>query len=290
MDGVEIAQKPLASEVVTPSTPPPIVLTSRPEPPLQWLRDMLRFREVLVMMTRKDFQVRYKRASFGVVWAVAVPALQAAVMAIVFSHVVRTGTGPTYPIYVMSGVIAFSYFSIALPSATTAIVDGHTLTDKVWFPRALLVIVPCLSNLVGLLVTLGVLVVVMPFFHVAFGLRMFLLLPATALLILFTVALGLVLSALQVYFRDVKFIVMAALLVWMYVTPVVYPPKLLGRFAPFIEANPLTGVVTLFHMATVGNIGNWAVPVWISLGSVALLSLIGICAHSRLDRLFVDKL
>jgi ABC-type polysaccharide/polyol phosphate export permease len=267
------------------------VLELGPEPATfrAWLSDVAAHGEVLWMLAKKDFQTRYKRASFGVIWAVVVPFLQAAVMAVVFSKVVRVGSGHRFAVYVMSGVIAYSYFSSVLSIGSTAIVDGASLTDKVWFPRALLVIVPALSNLVGLAVTLVVLIATMPILGVAFHSQLLTLIPAAMLLIAFTCSLALVMSALHVYFRDVRFLVQAALMVWLYVTPVLYPKALLGGLAGVADANPMTGVVTLFHMATVGD-AHWQRPVLISVLVTLALAVVGAEVQRRYDRLFVDHL
>jgi ABC-type polysaccharide/polyol phosphate export permease len=266
------------------------VLEARPEPRRAWLVDLWAHREVLDMLARKDFQTRYKRATFGLAWAVAVPVLQAAIMAVVFTKIVRVGTGSHFAVYVMSGVVAYSYFSTVVMSATTAIVDASGLTDKVWFPRALLVIVPSLSNLVGLAVTIAALVVAGLFFGVQPGARTLLVVPAAGLLIGLSLAVGLVLGALEVYFRDVKFLVQAALLVWIYLTPVLYPQRLLHHLAPWLDLNPLTGVVTLFHMATVGSGGPWVRPVLLAVTITIVLLAIGAEVQRHHDRLFVDQL
>ncbi|MGI8493465.1 MAG: ABC transporter permease, partial [Acidimicrobiales bacterium] len=165
--------------------PAPALLevTDRPDGRRAWWADLRSHAGVLVILARKDFQTRYKRASLGVIWAVAMPLIQASIMAVVFSRVLRAGGGPGYSVYVMGGIIAFSYFSLVLNSGVTAIVDNASLTDKVWFPRVLLVVVPMLSNLVGLAVTLIVLVAAMPLLGVSYSLRLVLLLPAALLLI-----------------------------------------------------------------------------------------------------------
>jgi lipopolysaccharide transport system permease protein len=261
-----------------------------PESRRAWLASLWAYREVLGMLARKDFQTRYKRASFGVIWAVFVPLLQAAIMAVVFSRVIRIGGGKTFVVFVMSGVIAYSYFSSTIGTASTAIIDAATLTDKVWFPRALLVVVPAISNLVGFLVTVLVLLAILPLFSVSIGLQLLNFLPAFLLLVALTVGLSLVLGALDVYFRDVKFLVQAALLVLIYLAPILYPQKLLRHLGPWLDANPLTGVIVLFHMATVGSGGPWVRAVVVSVGWSIGLLVIGAEAHRRHDRLFVDLL
>ncbi len=269
---------------------PVLELHGRPETRRAWFAEVWAYREVLGMLVRKDFQTRYKRATLGLAWAVVVPVLQGAIMAVVFSRVVKTGGGGHFAIYVMGGVVAYAYFSTALAAATAAIVDGAGLTDKVWFPRAILAAVPCLSNLIGLAVTVVVLAIASLFFGIYPSARTLLLVPAMALLVALALALGLVLSALNVYFRDVKFLVQAALLVWLYVTPILYPQHLLHGLGPWLDANPLTGVVTVFHMATIGSGGPWVRPVLISIGVTIVLMIAGLEGQRRHDRLFVDLL
>lgn len=271
--------------------PPVLELSDRPDGVRAWTGDLLRHADVLLMLTRKDFKTRYKRATFGVLWAVAVPVLQASIMAVVFSRVIRTGSGQHFAVYVMSGVIPYSYFSVVLNTGSTSIVDGADLTQKVWFPRILLVLVPVLSNLFALLVTLVVLLIAMPALGTPYRLHLLLIIPATALLVMFTASLVSVLAALHVYFRDVKFLVQAALMVWLYVTPILYPASLVGsHLHAVLEANPLTGVVALFHMATVGGQTGVAVPVGVTVVVSVVLFIIGAQVQRRHDRLFVDLL
>ena len=271
------------------AAPRTLVLTDRPESWADWLRDLRAHREVLGALVRKDFQTRYKRAALGVIWVVAVPLLQGAVLAVVFSKVVRTGGGDGFTEYVLAGILPWAYFSGTLAAGTTSIVDGAGLTDKVWFPRVLLVLVPCLSNLIGFLVSILVLLGTLPFLHAPLGLDLHLLVPGCALLIAFTTGRSLVASALHVSFRDVRFLVQAALLVWIYVTPVLYRASLLGDLAPWVDANPLTGVVALFHTA-VGGTEALARPVLVSIGASVVLLAVGLEAQRRRDRLFVDLL
>ncbi len=254
------------------------------------MADLWAHREVLSMLARKDFQTRYKRATFGVLWAVVVPVLQAAVMAVVFSRVIRVETGVNFAAYVMSGILMWAYFAATLNTGATAIVDGSGLTDKVWFPRAVLVFVPSLANLVGLGISFAALLVILPILGVGLGVHLLLIFPAALLLVTFTTALTMVLAALHVYFRDVRYLVQAALLVWLYVTPIIYPKTLLGKLAPLADFNPMTGVVSLFHLAALGREPQWERPVLVSVVVTIALTAAAVEVHRRRDRLFVDQL
>ena len=251
---------------------------------------MWHFRHLLAMLSRAQFHVRYKRAWFGVAWAVGLPVVQAAVLTIVFEKLVRVDAGVHFGAYVLSGVLAWSYFSQTASPGSTAIVEGSSLTDKVWFPRAILPATAVFANVPGFTVSMAFLVVALPILGVGLGVRLLLLPVACAFLIVFTLVLVEVLSALHVYFRDVRFLVQAALVVWFYVTPIAYPKSLLKGLAVWIDLNPLTGIVALFHLATVGREANWQRPVLIALAWTAALFVAGVEAHRRRDRLFVDLL
>ena len=148
---------------------------------------------------------------------------------------------------------------------------------------------PALANIVALIVSLVALVLATPLLGGQLGLQMLLLVPAAALLVAFTVALSLVAAALHVYFRDVRFMIQAALLMWFYVTPIFYPLKAVGRLRPFINANPMTGVIDLFHLATVGA-SDWQGPLLVSGAVTVVLVAIAVETYRRHDRLFADLL
>ncbi len=263
---------------------------AEPAPLRGWLRSVWDHRAVLSMLARKDFQVRYKRASLGVVWAVAVPLVQATVLAIVFSKLVRVPTEVPFAPLVFSGVVCWSYFNATTQTSVSAIVDGTGLTDKVWFPRALLALVPCLANLVGLGISTMALVVLTPILGGRVSPWLLVLAPATLLLFAFTASLALVLSALDVYFRDIKFLTTAGFLVWMYITPVVYPQAAVGRLGPWLDFNPMTGVVDLYHLAVLGSFEAWHRSVIVTIVTTIALLAAGVEVHRRHDRLFVDLL
>jgi lipopolysaccharide transport system permease protein len=155
----------------------------------------------------------------------------------------------------------------------------------------LLPLVPTLANLVGLGASLVVLIVAMPILGVSLTPRLLLLVPGVILLVALAASLSLCLAALHVYFRDVRFLVQAALVVWFYATPIAYPRALLGpRLGSLLDLNPVTGVVVIFHEATVGRAGPLVRPVVVSVVVTVVLAVLAIEGNRRHDRLFVDLL
>jgi ABC-type polysaccharide/polyol phosphate export permease len=267
-------------------------LGSRPESFATWLRGLGRNRSLLLALAQQDFRARYKRASFGVLWSIALPLFQSAVMVFVFSRVGHfgKGLGYSYAGFVLAGMVPWLYLSTSVASSTTSIVDASGLTDKVFFPRAILPLVSPVANLVTLAVSTLILLVAMPVVGQSLTLRFLLVIPAALLLFVFTAAVGLALGALYVYFRDVKFMVQAVLLVWLYVTPIVYPPSSLHTAGKWLDFNPLTGVVGLFQRAAVGGAIPSTRALVVTIATTAILSALAVVAHRRYDRLFVDLL
>jgi ABC-type polysaccharide/polyol phosphate export permease len=270
---------------------PVLELTPKPTEPGAWIKEIWAHREVVGILARKDFQVRYKRASFGLVWAVLLPLIQALVFVVIFSRIGRFNHTPfNYPAYVLAGTLSWAYFNSTAFSAVTSIVDGATLTDKVWFPRSILVMVPAFSNLFGLITSMIILIIAMPIVHAHMTWHLVFIVPAMLLLFCFVLAFGLITSALHVYFRDVKFIVQAGLVVFFYLTPIVYPATALHSIGPWLAVNPMTGIVGLFQFAAAGSFGPMLRPLLLSVAATVILLAIGLEGNRRHDRLFVDQL
>jgi ABC-type polysaccharide/polyol phosphate export permease len=274
------------------SAVPVLTFDSRPEPLIDWLHALWRNRALLVSLAQKEFRVRYKRAWLGIVWSIALPLFQSAVMVFIFSRVGRFGNGSgfNYAGFVLAGMVPWLYLSSSIASSTTSIVDAADITVKIAFPRAVLPLVAPVANVFTLAISLLILLVALPILGQPLEPRFLLILPATVLACTFTAALGLVLGALYVYFRDIKFMVQALLLVWIYVTPIVYPPSALKGAGPWLDFNPLTGIVGLFQRAAVGAPVPSTRALVVSIVVTALLVLLAGAVHRRHDRLFVDLL
>jgi len=253
--------------------------------------DSWRSRDLIIMLSRKDFFVRYRRASFGLLWAVGLPAFQALVLAVVFSRLIRFQTSVPYGVFVFAGITPWSYFNSSISSAATSIVDGQSLATKVYFPRAILPFVVIGANFIAFLPAVFVLVAFALVSGVSIGWHILLLIPATLVMLLLTAAFSLVLSAAHVYFRDVRYVVAASLIAWMYATPVIYPiNQMHGVIRHVINVNPATGMVELFREAVGVHDPGWAAALpWTFVWMGGLL-LVAAVLHRRFDRVFVDLL
>ncbi len=262
------------------------------------LRDLWASRRLVGVLARKDFLVRYRRTRLGLIWAVAVPLVQAAVLAVVFSSVlpnVTTSGGSgrlgSYAVFVLSGMVPWAFVSGALPAASTSIADSANLAQRIYFPRLVLPLVAVLTACYPLLATLGVFLAVALVLGPGLQPELLWVLPGSVLVVLVVFSLSLFLSAAQVYLRDLRFVVSAGLTVLFYLTPVIYPLERAPQAAhDLIRVLPASGSVEIFHRAVgAADPLMWrsvlASAVWILVFGVA-----GLVLHSRRDRVLADLL
>ena len=239
------------------------VRTSEPPKlhPIARVRELVRAREILSNLIRKDVKIKYKSSVLGAAWSMLNPILYLAVFTLVFKVVLRNPT-PNFPVYLLSGLLAWNLFSSSLSFAARSVVDNGNLINKVYFPRELLPLASMGTALVDFVLQALVLGIFMLLLRYRFwGVNLLLLPLAFVALLAFTNAIALYVSALNVRYRDTQHLVQLALLLWFWFTPVVYPSGLLashqvaGRHLfgislyHLILANPMTDIVIGFQRA-----------------------------------------
>jgi lipopolysaccharide transport system permease protein len=254
-------------------------------------RDLWASRGLIRVLARKDFFVRYRRASFGVLWAVGMPLVQAVVLGILFTRLARADAGPVpYAVFVFSGILPWTFFQAAATGGAGAIVEGQSLATRIYFPRAVLPLVQVGSAAYGFVPGLLILAIMAVAFGVPVGLHLLWLVPAAGVMLLLSATTALVLAALQVYFRDVRHIVAAVMLPWFFASAVFYPLERVGGLRPWLEINPAVGMIQLFRAAIQAASPNFESAVWWTLGWIAALVAIAAALYRRYDRVFVDLL
>ncbi len=277
---------------------PGFCLTGPSTPVAGLLREVWASRRLVGVLARKDFLVRYRRTRLGLIWAVAVPLVQAAVLAVVFSSVlpqVTTSSGSgrlgSYAVFVLSGMVPWAFVSGALPAASTSIADSANLAQRIYFPRLVLPLVAVVTACYPLLATLAVFLPVALVLGPGVQPELLWVLPGSALAVLLVLGLSLLLSAAQVYLRDLRFVVSAGLTVLFYLTPVIYPLQRAPQVVhDLIRVLPVSGPVELFHR----SVGAADPLMWRSvLASVVWITVFGaagLVLHSRRDRVLADLL
>ncbi len=220
-----------------------------------WARvtEIWRYRELLAGMVRKELKVKYKNSFLGFFWTMLNPALYIIIFWLVFTKFLLSGI-PEFVIYFSSGLLVWNLFANALTSATGSVVANAGIVKKVYFPREILPLAAVGAAIVHYLLQLCVLVVMLIAFQHNIDWSNLWILPISLLtLILFVSALGILLSAVNVYARDMQHLLELVLLAWFWLTPVVYSYKHLpsdgffGLVASAIRANPMAAIISPFQ-------------------------------------------
>lgn len=271
---------------------PVLHLEGERTPPGRLLRDLWSRRALFGMLARKDFQSRYRSAGLGVLWSVLLPLFQGAVLAFVFTRFVRIEVGPgqSYAVHVISGMVLWGYFTQSLTAGATSIVDQSAIASKVYFPRLILPAVPALANLVSVAVSAAVAAVLAAVLAEPPGRSLVVLPLALVLLAALTVTLAAIIAVVHVYFRDVRYLLQASLLVGLYATPIIYPLDAAGGYEWLLLANPVTGCVQLARFALLGEADRLGVAVASSALWVLALAAVTVAIYVRHERTAADRL
>ena len=253
------------------------------------LRELWRFRELVYFLALRDIKVRYKQTALGVTWVLLQPLLAMGIFSIVFGQRGLAANGVPYPLFVVSGLVPWFYFSNATSGASGSIVGNTQLISKVYFPRLAIPLAAVLANLVdlgiGLLLELALLAV----FGVGVGWHLLALPVLVVLIVLTALGVSVWLSALDVQYRDVRYAVPFFVQVWLFATPVIYSSgDVPERWRPILALNPMTGVIEGFRWSLLGA-GD--PPLAALLGSILIVAVLlttGLLYFRRMERTFAD--
>ncbi len=275
---------------VDPNTPLQVIEPQKGWVGINW-GEIWRYRELLYFLTWRDVKIRYKQTVLGAAWAILQPLLTVLIFSVIFGQVAKfqehTG-GVPYSIYAYAAMLPWMFFQNAIHSSSNSLVGSSNLITKVYFPRLSIPLAAVGAGLVDLAISSGVFFVMLLVFHPVFTWGLL----ATPLLLIGTVLLatgvGTLLSALTVEFRDFRYVVPFMVQLWMYATPVIYPPEIVpARWQFLYQLNPLVGLVGGFRSALLGLDFQWG-----QIGFSFLLSLaffLGGAAYFRaVERRFAD--
>ena len=255
------------------------------------------FKKYWFLMTQiisRDFKVKYKRSVLGVVWSLLYPILMMTVMAIVFSQMFKFKVeGINYLVYLMTGIIMFNYFSEASTNAMTSVVDNFPLINKVYIPKYVFPLAKCLFVGINFVLTLIPWLAIIALSYIGLGEYTchfnwaYLVLPYIFIcFFLFTVGVGLFLSCVSVFLRDVFYIYGIVVTIWNYLTPVFYSTEILPAKLKFlVQFNPLYQYLTATRQVVLYE----QVPSLLTLGILAGLGLLSVLIGTVVFKKNQDK-
>ena len=251
-------------------------------------------RELLWSMTGRNIRSQYKQSILGYAWIFVNPLMQILVLTFVFSTILRIGEGIIpypFPLFLFVALLPWMFFSNAVASATDSIVGSASLVTKVYFPREILVVATVLSKVVdlllGVVILLGLMIV-----YSEYPSWTLVWVPAIfAMQLLFTVGIALPLAALNLFFHDVRYLVGVVLLIWFYMTPVIYPVEIVPeRYKIFFDLNPLALVVNAYRRVLLDGTSLGIERFLVGMGAALLTFLVGYYLFKRMEAGFADRI
>jgi len=284
---------PRAEPAVSDAVPAETVI----EPPCGWqflnVRELWRFRELIFFLAWRDVKVRYKQTLLGAAWAVLQPALMMVVFTIFFSRMAGLSSGDVpYPLFAFAGLLPWTFFATALTNGGNSVIGSERLITKIYFPRLAIPFASVGAATVDFAIAFAILLLLMPFWDVWPTAKLLLAPVIFFLILLVALGMGTLLAALNVNYRDFRYVIPFLVQLGMFATPTVYMQPRGDETdlrALLMMANPMTSLISAFRSAVLGGHISWD-SVGISAVMAALLFLAGCLYFRRVEDSFADNI
>lgn len=258
--------------------------------PIGNIRELAQYADLFLTITEHRIRVRYKQSLLGLAWAILQPVSMMLIFTLVFGRIARVQSGDVpYALFALTGLVLWSFVSTSLGNATHSLVSHAQLVTKVYFPREILPLSYIAAAAFDFMVGLAVLFGMMLWYGRPIDPHLLLALPVVGITALLVTALALIISALQVRFRDVGLGVPLVLYLWMFSTPIAYPTSSIpGRYHLFFEVNPLTGLIEAFRQVVLNHTAPSLALLGVPLAFVAVLLPAGYALFKRTELTMAD--
>jgi lipopolysaccharide transport system permease protein len=255
------------------------------------LKEIWQYKELFYFFTWRDIKVKYKQTVLGFLWAVLQPFLTMLIFAFFFGNLLRVPSdGLPYPIFAFSGLIIWNVFAGGLTSSANSMVSNANIIKKIYFPRLIIPMSSILVSAFDFFMAFAVFVGLMIYYHIAFSWMLFVYVPASLLLTIVTVfGAGSLLAALNVKYRDFRYIIPFLVQALMFLTPVIYPVSIITYpWAKYLIAlNPMSGAVNLMRGALIQSPPDMQLLL-ISVISAVVLFFAGLLYFKKTEAYFAD--
>lgn len=264
----------------------------KPKKTISWedLKELWKFKELLYFFTWRDIKVRYKQTAIGILWALFQPFMTMVIFSVFFGGLAKMPSdGVPYPIFVYIGLLLWHFFSGALADTSNCLISNQGIITKVYFPRLLLPISSTITKFVDFFIASLILVGMMIYYQYLPNLGGLLILPLLLFItFMASVGGGLFLASINVKYRDVRYALPFFISIMMYLTPVIYPASIAGKYSWLLALNPMTGVIKAARAAILGNAPiNWTL-LFISGITCLFILIIGFIFFKKTERYFAD--
>ena len=254
------------------------------------LPELRAYYELLYFLIWRNIKIRYKQTVLGAAWAVIQPFFTMVVFSIFFGRLAHISSGDVpYPIFAYTALVPWTFFANALTQAGNSVLEHERMITKIYFPRLLLPTAAVLSGLLDFLISFSILIGMMIWYHRMPTVNIWLL-PIFVLMATFTaLGVGLWLSALNVEYRDVRYVIPFLVQFWLFLTPIAYPSSLVPeKWQALYGLNPMAGVVEGFRWALLGSPSVSMQLILVSLIVVVVVLISGLYYFRRMEETFAD--
>jgi lipopolysaccharide transport system permease protein len=254
------------------------------------LRELWAYRGLFLFLAVRDIKLRYAQTVLGIAWALIQPVLTMIVFTVIFGNFAKIPSeGVPYPVFALAALVMWTYFANSLSAASNSLILNSNLITKVYFPRIAIPLAPIFAGLLDFAISLVLLLVVMLGFRMVPSVEALVVVPVLLLLTMMAAAgVGCWLAALNIQYRDVRYVTPFVIQVWMYASPIVYPiSSIPPAYRPWFALNPMTGVIAGVRASLLGTPADWS-----SMGISAFISVAlflgGTLFFQRTERRFAD--
>ena len=253
------------------------------------LAELWQYRELLYILAWRDVKVRYKQAVLGAAWAVLQPLVLMGIFTLLFSRIADVPTGDVpYPVFAFVGLVPWTMFASATASSGGSLVGNQNLVSKVYFPRLVIPAGAVVTWVPDFVISSVLLFVIMAIFGFVPPLTALLLPVVLVSAMLAAFSVGVWLSALNVAYRDVQYVVPFLIQAWLFLTPVAYPTASVPENLRWLTGlNPMSWVIDLSRWALTGADASWPV-VGLSIATTLVLLVSGLYYFRRVEHFFAD--
>lgn len=291
-DSTPVQTTELTSQTVPLAQPLPHI---RIEPSKGWvalkLNEVWAYRELLFFLTQRDIKVRYKQTVIGAAWAIIQPLMTMVVFSIFFGGLAQIPSdGIPYPIFSFAALVPWSLFAYGLSESSNSLVGSSNLIKKVYFPRLIIPLASVMAGVVDFLIAFAVLILMMLGYGITPTLNILWLIPLILLTLVTSLGVGMWLSALNVEFRDIRYVIPFLTQFWMFITPIAYPSSLIKNetVRALYGLNPMAGVVEGFRWALLGTDTAPGPVILVSAVAAITLLISGMFYFRRMEKSFAD--
>lgn len=255
----------------------------------QLLVPFLNYKFLLLQLILREIKARYKQSVIGYAWIIFNPLVQLLIYSFVFSVIFKFPTGDIpYAIFLLTGLLPWIYLQLSLSASTLVLVDNSNLLKKVAFPREILPYSIIFSKFVDFFLASLILVVFIVFYQLPIQLIILMVIPIFIIQVILMTGLALFLSSSNLFYRDIQYVTSLLLLMWMYLTPVVYPLSLVPKnYVWLYKLNPMVGIIEGYRSAIFNLPFDWG-TILCSLFSAIIIFILGFVIFKKGEKVFAD--